>query len=150
MASVPQEFLRSNGLGIIAITAAFILAVNIQYFAVETAWLFIAVRYLMIALIIIVSIMLMYVFPLMAHYETTLHHHLKNSLFLMIYQPIRTIVTIGLCLLVVQILTLFPVFIPFFGVSLLAFVIMLTTYFTFRHVEKRQEEIRESLEEQEV
>ncbi|MCK0473590.1 YesL family protein [Halalkalibacter sp. APA_J-10(15)] len=145
-----QEFLRTNGLGFIALVVAYILAVNIQYFAVETAWLFVAVRYMIIAIMIITAIMLLYVFPLLVHYETTLYNHIKNSLFLTIYQPIRTVVTVGLCLLVVQILAIFPVFIPFFGVSLFAFVVMWTTYYTFRHVERRQKEIQAELENQEA
>ncbi|MFA9557879.1 YesL family protein [Evansella sp. AB-rgal1] len=136
-----QEFFRTNGLGLIILFVAYMLYVNIQFFQVETAWLFVAVRYLMIAIMIISGIMLIYIFPLIVHYETSLYRHIKNSLLMAIFKPIRTLFTIIACVVVSQLFFTFPVFIILFGVSLFALVIMWTTYYTFKMTEQKQEEL---------
>ncbi|WP_416151630.1 YesL family protein [Salipaludibacillus sp. HK11] len=139
-----QEFLRTNGLGLILLLTGYILFVNIQFFEVEVAWIFVSIRYLMIAIMILFGIMVLYIFPLIVHYETSLFRQIKNALFMTIYKPIRTIYTVGSCVIVSQLLFAFPIFIPFLGVSLFALVIMWTTYFTFRNIEEKQEEFEKA------
>lgn len=139
-----QEFLRTNGLGLVLLLVATMIYSNILFFQVESALVFVIVRYLMITLMILSGIMALYIFPLIVHYETSLYHHIKNALLMTVYQPIRTIFTVGACVIVSQLLFVFPILIPFFGVSLFGLVIMWTTYYTFRRIERKQMELQES------
>ncbi|GAF66697.1 YesL family protein [Alkalihalobacillus trypoxylicola] len=138
-----QEFLKANGFGILLLIAAYMLFVNIRFFSVESAFIFVFVRYAMIAIMVLVGLMTLYVFPLMVQYETKLLRHIQNAMFMVVYKPIRTIFTVIACVVVSQILYIFPIFIPFFGISLFALVIMWTTYYTFLQVEKKQQAILE-------
>ncbi|MDQ0257351.1 putative membrane protein YesL [Evansella vedderi] len=138
-----QEFLRSNGLGIMIVVMAYVLYVNLQFFYVETTWLFVAVRFMMIAIMITSSVMLLYIFPLMVHYEASLFRLIKNAWIMVILKPFRTLFTVGACVIVTQILFVFPILIIFLGVSLTGLVIMWTTHFTFRSIEQKQKELQE-------
>lgn len=139
-----KEFWKTNGLNLIIILVAFILYTNIQYFEVESAALYAAVRYIMIGIIILGGMMILYMFPLIVHYEAKLFHHMKSALLLIVYKPIRTLFAAASCAVVSQFLFVFPVFVPFLGLSLFALVIMTITYYTFQHVEEKNERLQES------
>ncbi|WP_456276214.1 YesL family protein [Bacillus sp. AK128] len=98
-------------------------------------------RSLLVALLfffgIIVAFTTVYVFFVLVHYELTIFHTLKNSLFLSISHMNFTILFIGMILLTLVIVYYFPFFL-LIGGSLLAF----TMYGIFHRLTKKLEELR--------
>lgn len=133
-----QEFIRVNGLGLLFMAIALIGYVNIQFFQVETKWLSVSVRYMMIGIMLLSGAAFLYLFPLLVHYEASLGQHVKNAFLLLLSRPFGTLFTMIGCLVVTMILGFFPILIPFLGVSLYALVIMATTYHTFSRIELKQ------------
>ncbi|WP_100404372.1 YesL family protein [Bacillus solitudinis] len=142
-----KEFVRSNIVGLVFVFVGYMLFVNFKFFQVESQWIFISVRYMMIAVMIVCSIMLIYIFPLMAHYEATIYQHFKNSFMVSVFQPLRTIYTVAAAVTVYHILFTIPGLIPFLGISLLGFVIMWTTYRTFLRMDYKQEQLQKQMHE---
>ncbi|QKS69749.1 DUF624 domain-containing protein [Paenalkalicoccus suaedae] len=140
--SVYKElFVKANIIGFIIMLFGSVLYTNIELFTTDITWVFIAIRFVTIGVIVVASLMLLYVFPLLVHYEAPILTHVKGSLQLIIYRPFRTILLVGACILLSQFLYVFPIFIIFLGISLSAFVIMFITRFTFAAVEKRNEQL---------
>ncbi|WP_088105220.1 YesL family protein [Halalkalibacter urbisdiaboli] len=134
-----KEFFRANAIGLVFAFVGYMLYVNLLFFQVENQWIHVGVRYMTIAILIICSIMLTYIFPLMVHYEASIYQYLKNSLLVSFFQPLRTFYTLAAALTVYHILFTIPGLIPFLGISLLGFVIMWTTYRTFLRMDHKQQ-----------
>jgi uncharacterized membrane protein YesL len=133
-----KEFLKSNGLGFILTAIGYILYVDLSI--VKEAPGFINLTYYPLSLIFLGFILAsFYSFPIIVHYDTKIHHALKNSFILMVLSPFSTIMMICGSIAVYLLMTTIPGLLPFFSASFLAFTIMWSALLAFSKIEKRQE-----------
>jgi uncharacterized membrane protein YesL len=133
-----KEFLKTNGLGLMLGFGALILYINISFFQVQNETLSDLIHYLNIGIAIVYGIVLIYIFPLFVHYESSFFQYFKNCILLAIFKPIRTLYTISACIAVFYFLYILPGMLPFLGVSLIGYVVMWTTHGTFQRMEDLQ------------
>jgi len=141
-----EEFLRANALGWVLAIIGLMLYVNLNYIELENTWFSAIIRYSILIAALIYSIMLIFIFPLYVHYESTFITYFKNSIFVAIYNPIRTIYAIAAIFTLYYVFVMLPSFIFFIGPSLVSMVIMWIAYRSFMRIEYKQEQIQESME----
>lgn len=119
-----QEFGRSNLIGYIVFIAFYLLTIEFQILrSVEGVSYFVA-SYAVLALLLIVGIMVIYLFPIFVHFELKFWDYFKWPLVIGILHPILTVflmVVVGALNLLTFIYL--PGLIFFFNVSLTAYII---------------------------
>ncbi|MBM7660128.1 putative membrane protein YesL [Bacillus mesophilus] len=132
-----ENFKKSFVIGLFWIIAVVILYLDI-YIIFQNEF---TGRSLLVALLfffgIIVAFTTLYVFFVLVHYELSIFHTLKNSLFLSISHMNFTVLFIGMILLTLVITYYFPFFL-LIGGSLLAF----SMYGTFHKLIKKLDEMK--------
>ncbi|WP_163539300.1 DUF624 domain-containing protein [Gracilibacillus sp. YIM 98692] len=138
-----KEFWRANTLSWLMFLFGMMLIVNLQFFAVgNDTWNFLFKAVFMI-IFLLYMIMLIYLFPLYVHYQTTFKQYFKNAFLIAIYQPVRTIYLLAACFTLYYLWVTFPIFIVFFGASLTSFIVMWISYRTFARIEYKQSLLQE-------
>lgn len=130
------NFVSSNKLGIILILIGWIIYFDLKFFVSKPELVFQLISFAIFTLSIWYMIVLLYIFPVFVHYELKLLDNIKIAFYLGILNPSRTIGVAacggGIAFLVLY----FPKLLPFFGVSLPCFVLMLFASQGFLKVEK--------------
>ncbi|WP_010677607.1 YesL family protein [Bacillus timonensis] len=130
------EFLRSNGLGLIIVVVGGLIVLDLV--VVKN---FSAIQIPIYLFMFLVVMTLLYVIPVFVHYELKIVHILKNSLLLMLINPLENLV------MIVSLVTVFFVvrYIPglgfFFGGSLSAAIIMAACFRAFNKMERKKERL---------
>lgn len=147
--SYKTEFLKSNILGIILVVIGYILFIDIRFFQ-STDIGILQILYIPLLIVTFVfSLALLYVFPIFVHYDIKLHLVLKNSFFLMIMNPLSTMMMIAGLIIIYYMMMLVPGLILFFTGSTVAFVLMFSAYRAISKVEQRQQKLEEGKKENE-
>ncbi|MEW9674201.1 YesL family protein [Ammoniphilus sp. 3BR4] len=138
------EFLKSNLLGLILVVLGFMLYIDYRFF-METQYAVLQMLYFpFLAFICLYSLLLLYAFPVFVHYEMKIFQVLKNALLVMILNPLPTIMMVMGNIIVYYTMISFPGLIPFFGISIFAFVITWSAHYAFaknqRYIEVLQNE----------
>lgn len=128
-----QEFFKSNLLGIILFMIGFILYIDLTF--LPTGGLYIIVRVGLVMITILYAIILLYIFPVYVHYEWKLRLYIKYSLLLGAGHPHFTFLMIIGAGILYYICMAIPGIIPFFSVSLLAYVLMWIAYLVIKKME---------------
>lgn len=131
-------FLRGNCLSLVFLFGAFMIFVNTTFFFVESAWVVIFVRYALFLVAALLILTALYVFPATVHFDLTLLDSLKQSFFIALYMPVRTLYMVAAVLTVYHILFMFPVLIFLFGISLFCFIQLYIVLGTFAKLETKQ------------
>ncbi|MBM7570361.1 YesL family protein [Aquibacillus albus] len=135
-----QEFIKSNILGLILAVIGYVLYLDFQL-VVQTPNSLLQLAYFPVMLIILIYLlMLLYVFPVFVHYEVNILHLLKNALLFTLMRPFNTITMAIGVIAVYFLMSVLPGLIPFFGISLLAYVLMWSSYLAFTKLERKQTE----------
>ncbi len=130
-----REFIKVNILGLILFIIAYILYVD--FALLPTGGWFTALRIGLIVVGLLYAIVLLYIFPIFAHYDWKKRMYLKYALLLGSAHPHYTLLMVILMGAVYYISMLVPGLIPFFSVSVTAYLMMWTSY----QVIKRMEEV---------
>ena len=90
--SYKKEFIKSNLLGLLIVTSGIVLVIDYLFLqqASETIINLLYIPFLIVTLIM--TCMLLYIFPMYAHYDMNVLQIIKNSFFVMIMNPLSTIV----------------------------------------------------------
>lgn len=132
-----NEFLKSNMYGIVLFLIGFIIYIDLVH--LPTEGLFSILRIAIFVCGILYFIMLLYIFPIYVHYDWKGIQYLKYALLIGVSHPHYTILMgvggVSLYRLCIK----FPGIIPFFGISLLAYVMMWTVYKVIRRLEIAQQ-----------
>ncbi|WYP26984.1 DUF624 domain-containing protein [Alkalihalobacillus sp. FSL W8-0930] len=131
-------FLRGNGLTFVLILGALMIYVNTTFFIVDSAWVVIFVRYALFLVAALLVLTALYVFPATVHFDLTLLDSLKQSFFIALYMPLRTLYMVAAVLTVYHILFLFPVLLFLFGISFFCFIQLYIVLRTFAKLELKQ------------
>lgn len=144
--SIKKDFLKANILSLILLFIGYMLYVNFKVLPLldlQTEWLLLISRYILLIALIIYGTMMIYIFPMYVHYENNFFVYFKNSILIAIYHPIRTIYVVAACLTLSYLFYEFPVFIFLLGPSLTSLVIMWIVHRTFLRIEYKQEVLQE-------
>lgn len=119
-----KEFLRSNAIGIILFVVIYLLSIEFQILrSVEGASYFIA-SYAVLAMLLILSILILYLFPIFVHFKLRFIDYFKWPLIIGILHPILTVFLLvvvgGLNLLTIIFL---PGLIFFLNASITAYIV---------------------------
>lgn len=130
------EFLKSNLLGLILFIIGYILYIDLVN--LPSGGIFTIFRIGLVVITILYAITLLYIFPIYVHYEWKIREYLKYSLILGAGHPHFTL------LMIIGIGALYyfsfkiPGIIPFFSVSILAYIIMWTAYRVIKKIQDMQ------------
>lgn len=131
--TVKKEFVKSNLLGLIVFLFGGILYVNFNIIQ-ETTSNISYLYYPTLVLILIFLLTLFYVFPVYVHFDLNIFTALRNSLFLMIVNPLATFTMIFGSIIIFIVLDFFPSLIVFFGGSAFTLLSMSITMWAFNKI----------------
>jgi len=131
-----QEFLKSSMLGGSLLLIGYILYIDFLY--LPSDGLFALVRFGLMVVALLYIIVLLYIFPLFVHYEWKNRLYIKYALVLGASHPHYTLLMIIGIGIVYYASVNIPGIIPFFSISLLAYIIMWTSYQVIRKIEATQ------------
>lgn len=118
-----KEFIKSNILGAILVIFGYMLYVDLTLIPTEGIF-YTILRYSILVISFLFLIILLYIFPIYVHYDWKISKYLKYAFILGASYPHLTFGMIFCLFLLYVLLTIVPGFIPFFSVSLLAYLIM--------------------------
>jgi uncharacterized membrane protein YesL len=133
--SYKKEFLKGNGLGIVIALFAYIILIDLSYIKLDTI---IQIPLYLIVFAIVMTIL--YIFPVYVHYNVTFFQLFKNAFFIMIVNPLASIMMLIGFAALFFVMKFLPALLFFFGGSLSAGIIMSTCYLAFQKIEKKQKE----------
>ncbi|RXS90458.1 YesL family protein [Geobacillus sp. PK12] len=138
-----SEFWRANRIGLLLMAMAYVFSIDVLYIGhLPAVWRFPFIAILPLVLIFY-TVALLYVFPLYVHYELRFWQYIKYAFLIGMVNPFRTIgvmISIGALLIA---LVYIPGLIPFFGISLLALIVMGNALQVFRKTEEKQVAMRQ-------
>lgn len=120
-----QEFVKSNGIGIILFLFAYLLTIQFQILGTQTAIIYQMAQFTVVLILALLLIFMIYFFPVYVHFEMKTSHYFKWPLVIAIVHPILTVFLIG-CIGAggYMIFLAFPAVLFLFGGSLSAYFIM--------------------------
>jgi uncharacterized membrane protein YesL len=130
--SYKKEFLRGNRLGLIIALLAYIIFIDLNYIKLDTI---IQIPLYLIIFAIVMTIL--YIFPVYVHYNVTFIQLFKNSFFIMMVNPLSSILMLIGFVALFFVMKFLPALSFFFGGSLSAGIIMSSCYLAFQKIEKK-------------
>jgi uncharacterized membrane protein YesL len=140
-----SEFLRSNGLGLIFLVVGGLIVLDLVFMKSSGSSFISAIQIPLYMFMFLVVITMFYLIPIYVHYELKLIQIIKNSLLMMIINPVENLVMITGVLAVIFIAKFIPGLGFFFGGSLSAAIIMASCYLTFQKMDKKKAQIYNQL-----
>jgi uncharacterized membrane protein YesL len=138
-----QEFFKSNGIGWIITTIAIIFTLEINFIEVSGNSFMQLFYYPLIILNIIFYLTVLYLLPTYVHFEMGLLDLFKNSLLIMIVNPLATIYMIAGFIVNYVALIYMPAILFFFSGSMLTLLITSVTSLAIQRVEKKRMNLNE-------
>ncbi|MEK3889544.1 YesL family protein [Bacillus sp. FSL K6-3431] len=132
--SYKKEFLKSNQLGFIITLCSIILYIDFHFLQITTNSV---IKMLFIPFWIVVLIFictLFYVFPMFVHYNIKIRDVLKNSFFVMIMNPVRTLIMLASSGGLLFLLTFAPPLMMVCSGNVIALAIMKPAYNAFQKI----------------
>jgi uncharacterized membrane protein YesL len=133
--SYKKEFLKSNGVGFVLAISVYIIFIDLNYIKLDTV---IQIPLYLIIFAIIMTIL--YIFPVYVHYNVTFLQLFKNAFFIMMVNPLSTIMMLIGFVALFFVMKFLPALVFFFGGSLSAGIMMSSCYLAFQKIEKKQKE----------
>lgn len=139
-----EEFFKSNLVGFILGVFVLILYWDYQIIKISSSTVFQMLTIAFLVVLVLVSAMCLYIFPVMAQYNFKILEYFKYSFLFAFVSPLSTIIMIIGLFFTCIIMIIVPGLIPFFGASAIAFVIMASANLAFSKVKnlvQREERI---------
>ncbi|WP_419960749.1 YesL family protein [Psychrobacillus sp. BM2] len=141
-----DEFFKSNLLGVFVSLVSVVIALDILYIKSTTNELLTWTYLPLFAFMLLFIMFLCYLFPSFVHFDLKLWQVIKNSFFIMLINPITTLL-IFLCLLpFFYLVSLLPAIGFIFGGSIYAFISMRFSLHAFQKVSEKQQALKVSNE----
>jgi uncharacterized membrane protein YesL len=136
-----KEFIKINILGCVFLAGAYLIYFNYLYLGTVNGFMHTFLALGWYASILFYFITLCYVIPAYIHYDMKLFQYIKVALIIGIVNPLAFITLVISLGLLAYLFYLVPGLIPFFGVSLLGFIIMWSAHLSFNRVEVKKERL---------
>lgn len=141
-----DEFFKSNLLGVFVSLVSVVIALDILYIKSTTNELLTWTYLPLFAFMLLFIMFLCYLFPSFVHFDLKLWQVIKNSFFIMLINPITTLL-IFLCLLpFFYLVSLLPAIGFIFAGSIYAFISMRFSLHAFQKVSEKQQALKVSNE----
>lgn len=149
-ASYKKEFIKSNLLGLLIIISGIVLVIDYLFLqqANETILNLLYVPFLIVTLIM--TCMLIYIFPMYVHYEMKVLQIIKNSFFVMIMNPISTIVILIGCFGLFFLLSFAPPLMIICSGNILALAITKPANTAFNKINVKHQKTMQELKPSEI
>ncbi len=131
-----KEFIKANKLGFFFSIAGSILLFDL-FFLPANSTFFLFIRSIIILISILYLILLLYIFPVYAHYQMNNKAYVKAAFMVGAAFPHLTGILAASLMGLYFFFTHFPGVIPFFGASLIAYVIIFQAMHVFSKLEKQ-------------
>lgn len=130
-----KEFLKANLLGVSYALIGLILYIDILYFSSPASVVMLALYYFFWLIVIIYILLGVFLFPVYVHYQSDWWKYFKSTILIMIMNPLTVVASVLVISVSGFVLRLLPGLIPFFSGSVIAYVLMLLSYRSFKKVE---------------
>ncbi|RKL65068.1 hypothetical protein CR203_22640 [Salipaludibacillus neizhouensis] len=133
-----KEMIKSNILGYLLIIVSYILYLDF-FFITESMndyVVLLTIPYLIVSFIVVLS--MLYVFPTYVYYQMRIRQVIKNSFFIMIMNPMPTLVMVLGCFAVCLVLWKFQGLFLFFSASIFAVITMLPAHRAFTNISNKK------------
>ncbi len=141
--SYRTEFKRANLLMFTLGVIGFLLYLDARFFFTQEGLIYVFFSYFTVGLFIIYFMVLLYIFPVFVHYEFKLFQYIKSAILFAFSNPLITILMAAGCFVVYYLTFSVSGLIPFFGVSLYSFVLMLFSNHSFKKAEEKAQALKE-------
>lgn len=131
-----KEFIKSNLLGLILCVIGCILYIDFMFLRNSANGLIQITYYPLLMVILFYLLTVLYVFPVFVHYDVKAWHVLKNSFLIMTMSPLMTTMMVVGSIVIYYLMFSLPGLIPFFGGSVLTFVLVWFCNFAFAKVQR--------------
>ena len=138
-----RDFVKSNILGWIMGILGYVLYIDLQLIQSSTNSMVQMIFYPLLLIIIIYVLLVLYVFPVFAHFDISIFQVIKHAFIIMIISPLQSIIIIAGGIAIYYIMVRFPVLILIFGISFFAYVVMWSADKAFIRIAKKQQLIAE-------
>lgn len=131
-----KEFFKSNLFGLVLFVIGYIIYIDLLL--LPTGGMYMLLRAAIFSCGILFAIVLLYIFPIYVHYDWNRRTHIKYALLIGASHPHFTLlILIGIAILYYVSVTI-PGLIPFFSISILAYIVMWTSYQVIKKMEETQ------------
>lgn len=137
-----KEFIKSNILGMILKLIGIVLIIDVYYLKQASSFIqqLLSVPFLILSILFVC--MLLYVFPMYVHYEMKVLQVLKNSFFVMIMNPLSTLMMLVCGAGLMILLSFAPPLLLICSGNLLALLITRPAMNAFQKINDKQQERR--------
>ena len=149
--SFKENFKQATAIWLIVLLFILIFVGDILIFNYSSIEFPIILRIVVLALFLFVSMIVCYVFPVLARFENTIFNTIKNSLFISILSFPKTVLMLILYIIPVAALYFFPIAMPLvflFGISAPAYFAAMLYSGTFKKFEPEEKPIIDRFEMQ--
>jgi uncharacterized membrane protein YesL len=136
-----QEFLKGNLFALIFVAIAYVLFIDLQYLSIVTGHLYSFLFFVFVLVALLFVILFMYFFPVYVHFQLPFIHYLKYALLIGMTNLHLTIGTGIILALLYYLFMLIPGLVPFFSISIPAYVMMWSASTAFKLLERKREKI---------
>lgn len=126
-----HEFLKSNLLGWILAIIGYVLYVDVKFFYTASGLFGHLIYYLVLSFSLAFIITIAYFFPVYVHFQLKTFRYIRNAFLFAVFQPLSLLFMLGTLVAMYLLVKFLPSLFPFYGVSLLSFMIMGIAYRSF-------------------
>jgi uncharacterized membrane protein YesL len=131
------EFKRANIFGLFVWVFAYFFYIDWKFVQKIDDGYSLVGYILLLSLFFIFSLILIYLFPLVVHYNISFGKAVKTGLLLALLNPIYSVLIIVTCILIYMLFTKIPSLIFLFGIIPFCWVVMKGTYLVFKRNDKK-------------
>jgi uncharacterized membrane protein YesL len=134
-----KEWLKSNMLGLFFVIVGYILYLDLT---IALQWNHLIARMVQVGLLSIIIafvITVLFIIPVYVHFQLKWVQYIKFALMIGITHPFRIINMVGGAIILYYLFSFLPSLLPFFGVSLFGYLVMWSTYHSFKKLEVKQD-----------
>jgi uncharacterized membrane protein YesL len=140
-----KEFKKGNIIGFIYYIIGYLLYLDFQLIANISNSALQITSFSLVLISLVLLLTLLYLFPVYVHYEYTIIHVFKNAFLISVLRPLNTLMMIAGAFAVYGVIRLIPGLIPFFAISLWAYINMWCANLVFKKFDQNQQEKSEKL-----
>lgn len=130
-----KEFVKANIVGYVFAVIGYIVYLDMKFFQLQGGMLFVILSYAFLIVFIIYMVMALFLFPVYVHYELKTLQYLKQTFFIVMLRPLDVLFAVAGFIAVYYLMLFVQVLMLFFGMSVMAVVLMWIAYRSFHKLE---------------
>ena len=132
-----KEFLKINVLGYLLAGTGYLMIMEFRILRTQEHIAYTMASFAVVGLFLLFSVIVLYLFPIYAHFQLRAVNYIKWALLIGIGHPLLTIFLLGIVMALIYLLFItIPAVLFFFGGSVIAYILMWGTHLTFAKMEE--------------